>query len=702
MREGEEECWGIILYEYAKICWRDILTRDALIDYFSAHLTICEVAGHEQGLLPGDLGDIGDATLVNGEITYLLQLLLSREELIRLQDDKPTKAKGYNNSNQGIMMKALCKNQRKHLDLIVRLLKAAQRYFLADAEYKETTIPADGCDGLFTSLSDITSHGDDKMLQCPWNYFIWNNVHSFGSIRHDALEKKLSSGGINDGKESGGSSIKFGGKVPQSKIGQDDEFLIISYLRIICACSEIFPRGECWSSSNQWHETTYSPLDNDDLDPIHKSRTYCNTCSLTDMTSIIKSISSLLRKHGGAGGDVRIQMWTLICLLKLTESSIIACRYWSEDEDTGSLERAWQNVWTILLSPDLRYMSYTSKPVPLSLGDLVIMLLTETIRCSLTDLDPVRKSLTHEVNLSSFVRINQNQIWNLPVFKSTCLVIASHFELATVLIRRVGLIETGHDSIVANKAMDLFEQKESENAVHSSQRRQRIGSYCLSSILDLSKVSSEIQRRVIPSLSSCYSSLLGDINVTFFSAYSILATRTLRCTEAELETNDHGFEAKIQLPEVLDLNALWTDSMLPFSVQYSIEQNRQMWDHFHGREYRISPPWSLEERQWMKERITKLDNCSVDFVSFPVRKILRESAVSLICHFAKEDRAEHILESATAQDSSLEESLSTGSTRSSKIIIGRCAHHYNTVLYFRLFKSSCLFYLKLRWKKFKF
>ena len=284
------------------------------------------------------------------------------------------------------------------------------------------------------------------------------------------------------------------GNVP-SKVGEEDELLIIVYLRILCACSEIYPRGECWSSSNKWHETAYSPLDNDALDPSYKARTYCNACSLNDMTSVVKSISNLLHKHGGPGGDTCIQMWTLICLLKLTESSVIACRYWSgEKDDAGSLERAWQKVWTLLLSPDLRYISYTSKPIPLSLGDLVIMLLTEIIRCSLTDLDHIRKSITHGVNLSSFIRINQNLIWNLSVFKSPCVTVASHFELATLLIRRVGLTENGDDSIIESRKVNFFEERGFKNDVHSFQRRQRIGSYCLSSMQVLSKVSSEIQR----------------------------------------------------------------------------------------------------------------------------------------------------------------------------------------------------------------
>ena len=122
--------------------------------------------------------------------------------------------------------------------------------------------------------------------------------------------------------------------------------------------------------------------------------------------------------------------------------------------------------------------------------------------------------------------------------------------------------------------------------------------------------------------------------------------------------------------------------MLPFSVQYSVENDYHMWDQLHGREYRVSPPWSLEERKWMKEKINAFDRYSVDFVSFPVRKVLRETAAGLICYFTDEEREKQIAESATAQDSSLE-SLSTVSTRSPKSI----------GMYIRMFEGITLCFL---------
>ena len=129
----------------------------------------------------------------------------------------------------------------------------------------------------------------------------------------------------------------------------------------------------------------------------------------------IESISTLLEQFGGAGGDPGIQMWTLICLLKLSEPLMIICRYFSSVEDNSvdirGLELAWQKVWNILLSSELRDVSYTLEPTPLSHGDIVLMMFTEIMRCSFTDFEYISKNLAHGMNLSSFIRTNnQNSL----------------------------------------------------------------------------------------------------------------------------------------------------------------------------------------------------------------------------------------------------------------------------------------------------
>ena len=112
----------------------------------------------------------------------------------------------------------------------------------------------------------------------------------------------------------------------------------------------------------------------------------------------------------------------------------------------------------------------------------------------LTDLEYISKNLTHGVTLSSFIRTSQNSLWGLPVFKSKCHDIASHFELIIMLIRRVGLNESGDDSIIVDTDVDHFGkiQAEARNVLHSFQRRQRIVGYCLNSYQNLSKKNPEV------------------------------------------------------------------------------------------------------------------------------------------------------------------------------------------------------------------
>ena len=187
-------------------------------------------------------------------------------------------------------------------------------------EYQEMEdIPAGDNNGLYTSISFILRHEDKKYkASAPWNKFITTRLIRYQKA---SVEKVLPN--ISSIHRKNPNSLE-GRSPPQSKI-IEDKSLVVSYLRIICACSEIFPRGDdCWSSSNKfWYGTTYSPLDSyDDSERIHPVRTYCNICSLTDLTFTIESFSTLLEQFGGAGGDPGIQMWTLICLLKVSEPLI--------------------------------------------------------------------------------------------------------------------------------------------------------------------------------------------------------------------------------------------------------------------------------------------------------------------------------------------------------------------------------------------
>ena len=67
---------------------------------------------------------------------------------------------------------------------------------------------------------------------------------------------------------------------------------IILYLHVICACAEVFPRGECWSSTNKWHCTKSR------VEACSKTSVYSNVHSPMDVASVIYSVSSGQLRHG--------------------------------------------------------------------------------------------------------------------------------------------------------------------------------------------------------------------------------------------------------------------------------------------------------------------------------------------------------------------------------------------------------------------
>ena len=118
---------------------------------------------------------------------------------------------------------------------------------------------------------------------------------------------------------------------------QLDDSSVVTYLQLISACAEIFPRGECWSSSNKWFETNCSPFEDSNC------AAFCNACTSTDLASVVYCLSIVLKRHGGADGNIKVQNWTIVCLLKLTEASHICCRYSATNLDApNELALAWQ------------------------------------------------------------------------------------------------------------------------------------------------------------------------------------------------------------------------------------------------------------------------------------------------------------------------------------------------------------------------
>ena len=394
---------------------------------------LCEVAGKMQGLWQDDLGDIGMASLDFTQIDFLLQLLLSERELEKLNEQRDDLRSRKNDANVKSYFKSLTKLQMRYFELCARLLRHAQRSFLATAELKSFDADEkndrssavldefEKCGKNYDGLGGPTSKNikDSILRSSPWSRFVakyvtlqpksamkWKppimpptdqHVHRCvekGHMNQETVGYNLENSDHNELSLQKPNDTEFEIQSNTEKISTIENFTIsetsiIQHLQLICACIESFPRGEIWSSTNLWRRKVQI-FDEDSfaLPDRHGDTSYCNVASLTDTTTLISSICQLLEIHGGANGNQLIQTWSLICLLKLTEATCIICRYWPTKENESSflkLAKTWRKVWETLFRSDLRYSSCTNNTESSSTGELVLMLLTEMIRNRCTD-----------------------------------------------------------------------------------------------------------------------------------------------------------------------------------------------------------------------------------------------------------------------------------------------------------------------------
>ena len=300
----------------------------------------------------------------------------------------------------------------------------------------------------------------------------------------------------------------------------------VATLQLLCASAESFPRGECWSSSARNFWSTI-------LDERHyPNGTSANVLerygsSLADAATVIYLLGTTLESYGGTGADESVQLWTLMALLKMTESSAIICS--REGLDTASsfgspsslkiLRVAWQYVWKILFRYDLRYTAYTQGAYDSNAGELVLQLLTQMIRYNCADRSTMITCSPSRLlakdspsSSSSFVHAEQERVRKLPIFEDTSTILSSApFELITAIIERVGFSGTVGSS--------------DDNANTDSPRDLNYFlSFCLrffeTSMVDAPE--SHIQRSLFPFVSMCLAAIIGDGGfVTSSSTYEL-------------------------------------------------------------------------------------------------------------------------------------------------------------------------------------
>ncbi len=617
---------------------------------------VCEVAGNQQGLFPGDLGSIGTASIDKKKLGYLEDMLFSEKNLEAYSNMSNSQSMDLNRTTDrnrmdrratkkrrktgaGAVQERFCplgRSQRKYLELCARLLRCLQRQHLATSERSS----ADSVDALLVEecvnkpSSGLGSHQlvDEigQLSSSPWVSCI--AASSFGHVVSSEMKEMTPSMDFTSQSPPDCASIPLSQAESESGIGSEngelhlklpmllaidgdanelDDSKIIAYLQIISACAEAFPRGECWASTNKWYKTTFSPLQLGDV------VTYSTACSPLDMAAIVYSLSLILSRYGGANANVQVQMWALLCLLKLTESSHISCKYSQGNGSSHELTLAWQHVWKRLLQPELRYNSSTAQAESSSVGEMVLMLLTEIVRGGLVELGSFDDLAG--AKHASFIRKHQGKIWNLPIFSSAVeLKISAPFELASMVIARSGLVESDGDSIGSRGADPNIQLMMKAEAEKGRGRSFRLANFCLQFISQAAKIGEvEKIRRVGMFCSAVFCALL-DTKVTNLTSFTMKSFR-------ELKVTDHSHHPScLYLPEeiigintiAVDLSLLWEDSIVPFWFQDAIDFDRTLWNKH--RDIPLCPFWSYSDRSWLA---TQLSNCRSFKTSRPVQAV---------------------------------------------------------------------------------
>eukprot|EP00978_Attheya_sp_CCMP212_P021525 scaffold62915_cov55-Attheya_sp.AAC.3 len=504
----------------------------------------------------------------------------------------------------------LGKRQRRHLELCSRLLRCSQRMFLADAEEDTVGLSStsllgdddDDDDEEHDDLGDndyfpgnysepLTSAFLEDLSNCPWVIGVARHLWYFAPITLlqpsasigdkasiDSADQKSS---ISDGVSTQSTSDSILEMIPLLKVmlkvqasenmPSESSSSVVPFLQIICSCAEAFPGGECWTTSTYKNWTKVPMVDQD---KGKDEWCYQNSSSPSDLAFVIYVVSTVLEQYGGPGGDSTVQLWVLLSLLKLVESTAIMFAAENFDPSMASiLTFVWRKVWTTLFRSDLRYASYTSDTYPGSLGELVILLLTEIVDKKCTDPAANESGSSdeeydqHQQASSSFLYQNQAHIWGLPIFldahsiKSSCA-----FEMTCKVLQRSGLSEIGQDNIDSRPPPGVLGLSTNDATFNNGTTRdlgrryrlccfimQFIGFHC-----SVEKSNASI-RSILPSACSCICSLISGANFLFITTFGVEGLGRFRCTQdTELDLvsvpldDDHS---------CCWHNELWKDSM---------------------------------------------------------------------------------------------------------------------------------------------
>lgn len=457
-----------------------------------------------QGLLPGDLGDLGEASLSLRWIEDSIDMLIAK----------------YNDVSDGTgaVETRLNDSHLRHLQLVVHLLACGQRLYLCEAELAtdalwpimlkvaEANLTRPGEAIQHNGVSeDLPIVAPEIILQSPfWKFVLLPLLRSASRSSITLLQSSTHCRNLLAALEKACNEER----APPSTLTRH-------LLQIVSICASMYPAGACWmtNSHSSWYEL---PLNHEEEKSLDTQAIIPPRCiqgsSVEDFTIIINVICGILALNGEMNGDTNLQIWAIRTLdyLALSTSFIsVLCGKTPMYE----VQAAWRTVWSIIFRRDLRYYSSTNDCTSQSHGEAVASLVVSIAQNLCVDVG-VLWSNDLQARHTSFLAKNQSDVWGLPLFthSSDCnLGIASQVMLAVV--KAVGLTE-GEDSI------DLEQKEISRERVEYGGRRGRLINFLLASIFEQKKEVMEASGVCLASLAhgSNASSLETEISSPFDTA----------------------------------------------------------------------------------------------------------------------------------------------------------------------------------------
>ena len=450
---------------------------------------VAQVAGKLQGLIDGDLGDLGSASLTERQLLHLLDLGINDVVKSFGEDTNivtVSRKRRQKISNQSVWC-PVNDRQQLQLEVVTRLLACAQRLYMS----RESWNALDNPDETLGALLKVPSlNRDDEWVdpelpeaqelpirvsaKSPWMDLVLRKLilPKYGTTTNDEETLKPLENPLSPVLE----------LISNEKTTHESP---IPYLALVGASAEFFPAGECWalSATENWHR--FLPEDK-----LRGEVIWCHGSSEFDLISLLSILSKQLEEHGQLESDSGAQYWILLTLTKLTETTAVLVQNSKNLKNSGqnftSLTTIWRAIWKTLLRSDLRYASFTNLGEN-SLGEIFVILLTEIISRKCAEIADTNTSLS-ESRESSFVCEQQRFIWNLLLRKPALFAKVrsrAQFELIISVSKfgglsdskRVGESETPLRLELLRLALSSFKEvvmKKNERSLHASDRKHRL------------------------------------------------------------------------------------------------------------------------------------------------------------------------------------------------------------------------------------